>query len=192
MLIPAYQPSVVGQSLNAYALRWLLIEWDDPNYRVTKFGSCLQSPATAGIRTVISPRFYHLQSRKQRLGVLERRAHLVPVCAGYLLVPLRIVPDDQRLTTLDVFLVVSHRQSVSDLLILGFFGIWRDVDVHGNVLGGIMRQTSGSSTKINEYYVYQNITRRSKTCGIACQNISERYDIFGMSKSTLLESLNAF
>ena len=55
---------------------------------------------------------------------------------------LRIVPDDQCLTTLDVFLVVSHRQSVSDLLILGFFGIWRDVDVHGNVLGGIVQQSS--------------------------------------------------
>ena len=68
-------------------------------------------------------RFYHRQGRKQRLGVLERRTHLVPVCACHLLISLRIVPDDQRLTTLDVFLVVSHRQSVSDLLIFSFFGL---------------------------------------------------------------------
>ena len=38
-------------------------------------------------------RFYHRQDCKQRLGVLERRAHLVPVCTRYLLVSLRIIPD---------------------------------------------------------------------------------------------------
>ena len=74
------------------------------------------------------------------IRVPGRCAHLVPVCSRHLLVYLRIVTDDQRLATLDVFLVVSHRQSVSDLLILGFFGLWRDVDVHGNMLGGIMQQ----------------------------------------------------
>ena len=68
-------------------------------------------------------RFYHCQGRKQRFGVLERRARLVPVYTRYLLVSLRIVPDGQRLTALDVFLVVSHRQPVSDLLIFSFFGL---------------------------------------------------------------------
>ena len=38
-------------------------------------------------------RFYHRQDCKQRLGVLERRTHLVPVCTRYLLVSLRIIPD---------------------------------------------------------------------------------------------------
>ncbi len=87
-------------------------------------------------------RFYRRQGCKQRLGVLERRAHLVSVCDHYLLASLRIVPDDQRLTTLDVFLVVSHRQSVSDLLIFSFFGIEGGGDIYGNVLGRIMQHTT--------------------------------------------------
>ena len=64
-----------------------------------------------------------VRTRKQRLGVPGRCTHLVPVCARHLIVYLRIVPDDQRLATLDVFLVVNHQQSVYDLLILGFFSL---------------------------------------------------------------------
>ena len=86
-------------------------------------------------------RFYRRQGRKQRLGVPGRCAHLVPVCSRHLLVYLRIVPDDQRLATLDVFLVVNHRQSVYDPLILGFFGLEVGEDIHGNTLGRIMQQT---------------------------------------------------
>ena len=87
-------------------------------------------------------RFYHCQDRKQRFGVLERCNHLVPVCARHILVFLRIVPDDQRLATLDVFLVVSHRQSVSDLLIFSFFGLEVDEDIHDNALGKIMQHAT--------------------------------------------------
>ena len=53
---------------------------------------------------------------------------------------LRIVPDDQRLATLDVFLVVSHCQSVYDPPILGFFSPEGDVDIQGNMLGRIMQR----------------------------------------------------
>ena len=54
--------------------------------------------------------------------------------------PLRIVSDDQCLAALDVFFVVSHLQPVSDLLILSFFGFGR-MNIHGNVLDGIVQQT---------------------------------------------------
>ena len=93
------------------------------NYCVTEFGCCLPPPATTGIHTVASPRFYHRQSRKRRPSVPERHSQRVPVCEHLLLVPLRIVFDDQRLAALDVFFVVSHLQSVSDRLILSFFGL---------------------------------------------------------------------
>ena len=62
--------------------------------------------------------------------------------------PLWIVPDDQRLAALDVFLVVSRHQSVSDLLILSFFGLGRSGDIHGNVLGGIMQHTNAFCKKV--------------------------------------------
>ena len=56
--------------------------------------------------------------------------------------PLGIVLDNQRLAALDAFLVVSHLQSVSDLLILSFFDFRRIGNAYGNVLDGIMQQTN--------------------------------------------------
>ena len=61
---------------------------------------------------------------------------------------LRIVPDDQRLAALDVFLVVSHQQSVSDPLILSFSGLAEGGDIHGSVLGGIMQHTTSYDSLI--------------------------------------------
>ena len=84
-------------------------------------------------------RFYHRHGRRQQLGVPERRTRLVLICTCYLLTSLQIVPDDQHLATLDVFPVGSHRQSVSDLLILGFFGLEVDENIHGDALGRIMQ-----------------------------------------------------
>ena len=50
--------------------------------------------------------------------------HLVLVCTSLLLISLRIVPDDQCLTTtLDVFPVVVIYHCVYDLLIFSFFGL---------------------------------------------------------------------
>ena len=75
-----------------------------------------------------------------------------PPCSCWgnnLLAPFGIVPDDQRLATLDVFLVVSHQQSASDPLILSFFGCRQSGDTHGNVLGGIMQQARASKTTIS-------------------------------------------
>ena len=55
--------------------------------------------------------------------------------------PLRTVPDDQRLAVLDMFLAVIHQQPVSDPLILDFFGFGGGI--YGNALGITMRQAVG-------------------------------------------------
>ena len=76
--------------------------------------------------------------------------------------PLWIVPDDQRLAALDVFLVVSRHQSVSDLLILSFFGLGRSGDIHGNVLGGIMQHTTKYSKYLCSNYELHKMNKNIK------------------------------
>ena len=111
-------------------------------------GDCIFRSLQVSVRQS-SHRFYHCQSCKYRLVILERRAHLVSVCDHCLPVSLRIVPDDQCLATSDVFPVVSHRQPVSDLLIFSFFGLEVCEDVHGNTLGRIMQHTITANDFIN-------------------------------------------
>ncbi len=69
---------------------------------------------------------------------------------------LPVHPDDQRLTTVDVFPAVRHRQSVSDLLILGFFSLEVGEDIHGNALRIIMQHATETVLLINynTYYRY--------------------------------------
>ena len=61
----------------------------------------------------------------------------------------------ERLTTLDVFPVVSHRQPVSDLLILGFFGFRRSGDAHGDVQGELDNALPGQFCRIFHFWPYR-------------------------------------
>ena len=132
----------VDRPLDYHVLRTIPFESSNPNCCVTELQGLVDVCKFQPVQVLVwqsRRRFYHRQGSKWWLGALERRARLVLVCG--ILVPLRIVFDDQRLAALGVFLIVSHLQSASDLLILSFFGL-EEGRIFIVVLEGIMQQTN--------------------------------------------------